>query len=901
MVQSIEEARRRQARQGNRVPPHNLQAEESLLGAMLLSKDAISIGAEVCRADDFYKPAHGHIFDAILLLHARGEPADPVTVADELRRHGLLDAIGGPSPLVSLQANTPATSSAARYAAIVEEYGLLRRLIGVAGEIAELGYAASEDVAETLDRAESMVFEVAERKSTESTSALRDLLFRALERLEHLHTRGEEITGVPTGYTDLDHLLSGLQPATLVIVGARPSMGKTSFALGMAHSAAVHHARPTLYFSLEMGHLELTQRLLCSTAEVESTRLRNGRLLESDWPKIHGAMARLGEAPLYIDDNPNLTVMEVRAKARRLKSKLGRLDLVVIDYLQLMSGRSQAENRQIEIAEMSRGLKILARELDVPVVALSQLSRNLEARADKRPMLSDLRESGCLTADVRVLRADTGAEESLGELLLSRVENIPVWSIGPDLKLVRATMRRVFPSGIKPVFELRLSSGRRLTASANHRFLTVDGWRRLDELGPTSRVAVPRTLGAPDAATAWTEAQVLLLAHLLGDGCSALRQPLCYTSTDPANLRAVEWAAGQLGLSPRRPHPSSRPHLDLSMTDHLAGEGHPVCRWLEALGLHGLHTKDRFVPAPVFGLGRRRLILFLRHLWAAGGFAGQAKGQPRVSFAAPSRRLLEGIQALLVRFEIPSRIVESAPHPASASKPAGALPKPAGALHPAAPDAFVLEVVGAEHQIRFLDVIGIYGDRAWQVPTLRRRLAAAGPSRHRAGDLLPANVWERVRPQLEAQALSSPLLAEMIGVDTPQGDGTSVLRSAPRRARLAAAAEVAHDEALDRLAHADVQWDRVVAIEPKGEEPVYDATVEETHNFIANGAVVHNSLEQDADVVVFIYRDEMYNPDSTDRGLAEILLSKHRNGPTGRTKLVFQERYTRFDNAARGL
>ncbi len=384
------------------MPPHDLQAEESLLGAMLLSRDAITAAVEHCKASDFYRPAHGHIFDAVCSLYAQGEPADPVTVADELRRADLLEAVGGAAELLALQANTPAIANASRYAKIVEDLALLRKLIAVASEIAELGYSVPEDVVATLDQAEALVFQVAEHRVTDSLKPLRELLAASLDHLEALYERGDSITGVPTGYTDLDEQLSGLQPSALVIVGARPSMGKTSFALGLAAHAAIEKRLPVLFFSLEMNHLEITQRLLCSEARVDSSRIRNGRLHEADWPKIVHAIGRLGEAPLYIDDNPNLTVMEIRAKARRLKSREG-LGLVVVDYLQLMSGRDAAENRQVEVSEISRGLKILARELGVPVVALSQLSRNLEARADKRPVLADLRESGSLEQDADVV------------------------------------------------------------------------------------------------------------------------------------------------------------------------------------------------------------------------------------------------------------------------------------------------------------------------------------------------------------------------------------------------------------------------------------------------------------------------------------------------------------------
>lgn len=388
---------------GLRQLPQNLAAEESLLGSMLLSRDAIAAATEIARADHFYRPAHGHIFDAIVSLYGAGEPADPVTVADELARSGFLEAIGGAGVLIGLQAGAPAISNASRYARIVEELALLRRLISVAGEIAELGYSLPEDVVKAVDTAESLIFAVAQHRASGSTAVLGSLLEASLDRLEQLYERGESITGTPTGYHDLDELLSGLQPSSLVVVGARPAMGKTAFALGIASNAALYHGKPALVFSLEMSQLELTQRILCSEARVDASRVRSGKLNEGDWEKIHHAVGRLADAPVWIDDNPNVTVMEIRSKARKLKSQLGELGVVVVDYIQLMTGRTSAENRQVEVAEISRGLKILAREIETPVVALAQLNRSLEQRADKRPMLSDLRESGSLEQDADVV------------------------------------------------------------------------------------------------------------------------------------------------------------------------------------------------------------------------------------------------------------------------------------------------------------------------------------------------------------------------------------------------------------------------------------------------------------------------------------------------------------------
>ncbi|MBC8364204.1 MAG: replicative DNA helicase [Actinobacteria bacterium] len=386
-----------------RVPPHNLDAEASLLGAMLLSRDAIADALEIVEVDHFYKPSHGHVFDAICSLYASGEPADPVTVAETLTRAGVLDQIGGPGFLLELQAATPATSSAAKYARIIQENATLRSLIGAANEIAEIGYGRPDDVVKAVDEAENMVFQVGQGRVADTMSKMRDLLDASLDQLEERYAEDKSITGTPTGFADFDVLLSGLQPSNLIIIGARPAMGKTSFALNIATSVAIDAGLPVLLFSLEMSQLELSQRILCSESRVDSKNMRSGNIGEDDWSRINHGVGRLAEAPLWIDDNPGTSVMEIRAKARRLTSRVGKLGVVIVDYLQLMTGRMSAESRQVEVSEISRGLKILARELDTPVIGLSQLSRGLESRQDKRPMLADLRESGSLEQDADVV------------------------------------------------------------------------------------------------------------------------------------------------------------------------------------------------------------------------------------------------------------------------------------------------------------------------------------------------------------------------------------------------------------------------------------------------------------------------------------------------------------------
>ncbi len=391
-----------------RVPPHNIEAEESVLGAMLLSSEAIGIVGEAgLTSSDFYRPAHRLIYDAIRSLYSSASPTDTVTVADELRRNNMLDEIGGQSALHTLQNTTPAISSAGYYAKIVQDAALLRQMIYAAGDIAELAYSEPADVSMALDEAENKVFTIAENRVADTTREIQDIFPSFISVLEERYEKGDSITGIATGFYDLDDLLSGLQPSALYIVGARPAMGKTAFGLGIAshvakEQAKQEHKKPVLVFSLEMGHFELSQRILSAEAEIDSKKLRTGQLTDEDWKKLNRATRRL-EVPLFLDDNPQVTVMEIRAKARRIKARYGDLGLILIDYLQLMGGNTRAENRQLEVSEISRNLKILARELNVPIVALSQLSRSLESRADKRPQLSDLRESGSLEQDADVV------------------------------------------------------------------------------------------------------------------------------------------------------------------------------------------------------------------------------------------------------------------------------------------------------------------------------------------------------------------------------------------------------------------------------------------------------------------------------------------------------------------
>ncbi len=1180
---------------------------------MLLSREAIAEVVETLDPDHFYKPAHGHLYDAIMGLYGAGQPVDAVTVAEELQRAGLLDEIGGPSLLLDLQATTPAISNAAHYAKIVEEHALLRRLINVTNEIAETAYGVPDDVVKAIDDAEARMFEVAQRRVTNTTAQIKDLLSANLDRLETLYERGESITGSTTGYIDLDEMLAGLQPNALYVIGARPAMGKaldvntvlptptgwttmgeiavgdqifdeagepatvtykspvyndhecfevefddgsvliadaehqwftwdnrawksqraryahrrgpgpdnpnlsrsqshrwvepairttkeiantlqvesdgrpnhriplaeplqcsdadlpiepyllgawlgdghtnkaqittmdaeivsafegegwvlkplatggqartysirhvddpedargrgglaftrrlkelgltsaakhipveylragpkqrlallqglmdtdgnvvagqvtcqlalsneqllsdahelvislgfkagqirqrrtnfdtdvwrfnfsapehvfrldrkreaqrvvdrphsstrwrtivdvrqvesrpvqcitvdspnhlylagremipthnTAFSLGIAANAAMKDNKPVLIFNLEMSQLELSQRILCSEALVDSSRVRTGKIGEAEWTRISHAVGRLAEAPIYIDDNPHTSVMEIRAKARRLKSRVGDIGVVIVDYIQLMTGRSNAESRQVEVSEISRGLKILARELEAPVVALAQLNRALEQRVDKRPMLSDLRESGCLVASTRLTRAD-GSEVTLGELVETG-ETPNVWAIDDRGKVVSRRLERAFSSGTKPVYRMTLKSGRVVEATGNHRFMTVGGWRHLDDLDVGSFIATPRVLPAPERPEVWDDNEVVLLAHLLGDGSTV--KAVKYSSVDERNLSAVEEAAKYFGCEARRmgdgtaartgavqvwiPSPRRLTH----------GVRHPIGEWLDGLGVWGKRSHEKTIPEAIHRLKDPQVALFLCHLWSTDGSISLRRGTgPKVGcyYATTSKAMAIGVQRLLLRFEVRSKI--------SAVQKKGYR------------DCYHVQIYGAVDQQRFLSEVGCHGDRGDIIPEALGVLSTVKPNPN--NDLVP---WE----------ISSEMkIGEIVG-----------------------------DQKLTDTATSDVYWDEIVDITLLGEQPVFDATVEIDHNFIANGIVAHNSLEQDADVVMFLYRDEVYDQDSPDKGVAEVIVAKHRNGPVGKVRLAFRGQYTRFDNMARSM
>jgi replicative DNA helicase len=1007
-----------------RQPPQDLAAEQSVLGGMLLSKDAIADVLEKLRPGDFYRPAHQNVYDAILDLYGRGEPADAVTVAAELDRRGLLRRIGGAPYLHTLISMVPTAANAGYYAEIVAEKALLRRLVEAGTRVVQYGYAGAEgaDVAEVVDRAQAEIYDVTDRRLSEDFVPLEDLLQPTMDEIDAIASNGGLARGVPTGFTELDEVTNGLHPGQMIILAARPGVGKAlalntplptpggwttmgdvavgdellgadgrptrvvaatdillgrpcyevEFSDGTVIVADAYHQWPTGYgirttdqlrggldtiaaagslarygnragatalmspvlqvdgvrpvpsvpvrcvqvdnpahlylagrgmipthnstlgldfmrscsiknrmasviFSLEMSKSEIVMRLLSAEAKIKLADMRSGRMSDDDWTRLARRMSEISEAPLYIDDSPNLTMMEIRAKARRLRQRSD-LRLIVVDYLQLMTSGKKVESRQVEVSEFSRHLKLLAKELEVPVIAISQLNRGPEQRTDKKPMLADLRESGCLTANTRILRADTGAEVTFGELMRTG-ERPLVWSLDEQLRMVARPMTNVFPSGHKEVFRLRLASGREVEATGNHPFMTLDGWTPLEQLTVGVRLAVPRSVPEPVETKRMAESEVILLAHMIGDGSCVKRQPIRYASIDEANLAAVTVSAAYFGVTAvRDDYPAARvTTLRLPAPYRLThGRRNPIAAWLDELGLFGLRSYEKFVPQPIFALPTDQVALFLRHLWATdGSVRWDAKmGQGRVYYASTSRRLVDDVQQLLLRVGVFARIKRA---------------RKAGYR-----DGWHLCIYGAENQVRFLRHVGVHGVKAIAAQEVLTQLESVVGNTNL--DTVPREVWSQVKATLVSQAMTHRQFAAAMGT---QFCGSTMWKHAPSRSRLHRAAALLEDRDIHTLATSDVFWDQIVEITSIGEHDVYDGTVPGTNNFVAQGISAHNSLEQDADMVILLNRPDAFERDDPRGGEADLILAKHRNGPTKTVTVAHQLHLSRFANMAR--
>jgi len=851
--------------------PHNAEAERTVLGAILVDNAAFNSAAEILGRDDFYREAHRRIFTAMASLAEKSQPIDLVTLKDELARQSALEASGGPAYLAGLVDGVPRITSVEHWSRLIKEKAVLRNLIHAGNHIVTSCYDAEDEAAVLLDRAEKSIFDIAERRIRAGFVPMSEIVKESFRTIDQLSQSQEVVTGLPTGFVDLDEMTSGLQKGELVIVAARPAMGKTSFTLNIAQHVAMRVGETVGFFSLEMSKEQLALRLLCADARIDAHRLRTGKLNEKDWARLAKAYTDLAQSKIFIDDSATISPLEMRAKCRRLKAEHG-LGLIVVDYLQLVTSSGRVENRQQELSAISRSMKGLAKELACPVIALSQLSRAPEARTDRRPQLSDLRE--CVVGETLVVLAD-GHRVPVRDLVGTEPE---VVAVGDDQKLVVARSDKVWSVGVRPVFDVRLASGRAIRATGRHRLLGAEGWARVDELRPGARLGLARRVPEPAKPERWAEDRLVLLGHLVGDGSYLVHQPLRYTTASEENSRAVAQAARREFGSTVNRHEGRGAWHQLVISGngdrwHPAGLG----AWLKRLGVFGQRSHEKRLPAGVFALANDQLALLLRHLWATDGTISVrrrgARGSSAVNFSTSSRGLAEDVAALLMRFGIVARL-----HTVYQGK---------------ARPCHVVAVSGADDQRRFLRDVGAFGPRV--APAHALEAAIAGTEANPNVDTLPLESFGRVRAAMTRRGITTRAMAAMRG--TAYG-GTAHFRFAPSRQTMASYAELLGGESLRTLAESDLFWDRVVEVVPAGEAEVFDLTVPGPASWLADGVVSHNSgaIEQDADIVMFIFREEEYKPTEENRGIAEIIIGKQRNGPTGSRKLAFIKEFTRFEN-----
>jgi replicative DNA helicase len=858
------------------VPPHSVEAEQAVLGGLLLDPVAWENVADVVTHEDFYRPDHQLIFAAIGALAGEGKPCDVVTVSQHLERTGKLEPAGGLAYLSSVARDTPTAANVRAYADIVRERSLLRQLIRAGTDIASAVFNNDgESARELVDRAEQRVFDIAEWgfRKRDGAVAVRQLLPGVIDQIDDWHNNPDKLRGLPTGFTDFDKLTGGLRPGDLVIVAGRPSMGKTTLAVNMAEYAAVNPATraSVAIFSMEMPSEQVITRMLASIGGVPLNSLRSGRISDDDWVRITGATSQLSEAKIFVDETAALTPTELRARARRVKREHG-LSLIVVDYLQLMYVPGTRENRATEIAEISRGLKALAKELQVPVIALSQLNRAVEQREHKRPVMSDLRE--CVTGDTLVCLTN-GRRVPIADLVGMELE---VWAVDQHQRLTRARSDKVWKVGRRPVFRVQLASGRSIRATAEHRLLGGAGWTTVGALVVGDRLALTRRVPEAVQPVRWPTHEIVLLAHLVGDGSYLVHQPLRYTTASEENSAAVRGAAEMFGCRTTRHEGVGNWHQLVISGNGNRWSPFGVGKWLKELGIFGQRSHEKHLPAAVFSLADSQIALLLRHLWATDGTISVRKpgqrGSHGVHFSTSSRRLADDVAALLLRLGIVARIQTVK----------------AGYAHP----VHMVWVSGSDSHRNFLRQVGAFGPRRAAAESLADALQGVRVNPN--VDTLPLESFAGVRAEMRAQGISQRAMARLRGT-APTAQHFSFC---PSRMHMASYAKLLDSPELAQWASSDLFWDRVVSSTADGVDDVFDLSVPGAANWLADGLVSHNSgsLEQDADMILLIYREEVYDRNTTKKGIAEIDLVKHRNGEIGTFFLTFQGQFTRFANYA---
>lgn len=876
-----------------KLPPQDLEAESSVLGALMIDKNAIIRVADILNANDFYHPAHQKIYATIIELFEKGKPIDMLTVSNRLKEKKLLKEIGGTDFLAEIINNVPTSAHIIHYANIVRENRVRRDLIQASSEINEKAFE-HENFERLMDDVERRIFGISEKSRSQKFVPVKDELPAAYERLEKLH-RGEGggMRGVPTEFPGLDSILSGLQKSDLIILGARPSFGKTAFALDIARQAAAKN-RAVGIFSLEMSREQVLDRIISSQAQIPLWRLRTGRLNdELEFSMIQKALDEISKMPLFIDDTPSPNILQMRSMARRLQLDYS-LDLLIVDYLQLIQPRTDSDNIVAQVTEISRGLKSLARELNIPVLAVSQLSRAVDQREIKIPRLSDLRESGCLTGETLIALAD-GRKIQIKDIVEKEKLPLKIFALDDNYKQNVFEITAAFSTGKKQIFELKTKSGRIIKASGNHPFLYLKGWERLENLESGNTIGLPRKIKTIESKNPLVNSEIILIAHLLGDGYILPKQPYHYTNAFEENIESVNRATFELfGIKGKIIKQKNWYHTYLSSPYKLSRKKkHPITDWFAKLGLERVRSYEKRAPNSLFECDNQKISLFLKHLWSTDGNLSwkNLKGRKpagNIYYSTTSKTLADQVQHLLLRLGVQS----------SQSKTQKKKYRP----------NYAVRVQGAENQIKFLEIVGIADRRKSIIPKMLQTLEKTEQNPN--NDVIPKNVWPLIiQPAKETAKIS---WREFLARIDMAYCGSSIFKSglsrermervctalAPRLNLIGTYEAEETSKIIHNLATSDVYWDPIVSITPLGKDEVYDITVNGAHNFIANDIFVHNSLEQDADVVMFIYRKDREKMDlpEEEQNMVEILVAKHRNGPLGTVKLRFDPEKVSFRN-----
>ncbi len=857
--------------------PSSADSERVILGAILLDNALVTQAIEHLSPEDFYQPLHRRIFRAMISLFERGENIDPILIGEELKKDGQLDNIGGVATVTNLTIGLPHFSDLQSYTKVVKGKATVRNLIKACNQITSEALAEEEEAEVILDHAEQLIFALADERTRQGFAHIQPIAEDVLVKIrEYAKQESHALTGLATGCRAFDQMTSGLQKTDLFILAGRPSMGKTALGLTMAQNAAIDEGAVVAIFSLEMSKEQLVMRLLSSEAKVDAHRFRTGFLIQDEWARLAGAIGTLTNSKIFIDDTPGISVLQMRAKARRLATEQKRIDLVVVDYLQLMSGSKRSESRQQEVSQISRELKGLAKELNVPVLAISQLSRAPEARNPPKPLMSDLRESGCLAGESLVTMADSGERVPIRDLVGKK--GFRVWALNEKTwSLEKANVTNAFSTGVKPVFRLKTRLGRTIRATANHKFYSFNGWKRLDELNIGERVALPRKIESNSKQT-MTDAELALLGHLIGDGCTLPSHSIQYTTREIDLAEMVfDLAQAVFGDEVKPKIKAERSWYQVYLTStrhHTHNVRSAVAEWLDDLGIWGLRSYEKFVPEKVFQQPKEAIALFLRHLWATDGCIRMKKGYyaPAVYYASSSEKLAVDVQTLLLRLGINAWLRRRSQNGKGR-------------------DQFHVNITGKGDLENFANQIGAAGNYKKQSLTeivnyLKNKIANTNR------DIVPSQVWNPI---------ISGIIADNILIEnhfrSAVGFSFNYIRNQNfSRERLLRIAKALDSKELKQISDSDVYWDEIISIEFDGETEVYDLTAADNHNFVCNNIVLHNSIEQDADVVAFIYREEYYKPTDENAGIAEVMISKQRNGPTGTVKLAFLKEFTRFEN-----